>query len=135
MCYNSDCRIKINSVIDGVKNNLFFEGKVINAPSGMKFCYSLDGDECELSMDGDKIVQQRRGQQNIKMTFRKGEETECYLESGGFSGSFSVFTNDLQCTMRDIDCEFGINKTFILTIVYTLGEQKTKLNFSAEYIL
>ena len=133
MCYNSDCIIEIKSRIDGQTSTISTKGKVIKTPSEMRFDYLLDGDECTLTVSDCGVVQSRHGEQTIKMTFRKGEQTECFLENCGFSGTFFVFTHDLQCTMRDINGDFGMNRGFKLLIVYKIGEQKIELNFSAEY--
>ena len=133
MCYNSDCRIEIKSLIDGETSTTLTKGKVVKTPSDMRFDYVLDGDECTLTVNDGGVVQSRRGEHNIKMTFRKGEQTECFLENSGFSGAFYVFTHTLQCTMCGINREFGANQGFTLLIVYTIGEQKIELNFSAEY--
>ena len=133
MCYNSDCRIEIKSRIDGETSTISTKGNVVKTSSDMRFDYLLDGDKCTLTVSNGCIVQSRRGEQNVKMTFRKGEQTECFLGNGCFSGTFSVFTHDLQCTMSDINKDFGIEKGFTLLIVYTIGEQKIELNFSAEY--
>ena len=133
MCYNSDCRIEIKSCIDSSESSITAKGKVKKTPNGLQFDYFLDGDACTLTVNDDRIVQSRRGEQNIELTFRKGEQTECFLENGGFSGTFYVFTHDLQCTMCDINGKFGANHGFLLLIVYTIGEQKIELNVSAEY--
>ena len=125
MCYNSNCRIEIKSCIDGAKSKISVDGKAVISPSHRRFDYILDGDECTLRVTDNEVVQVRRGEQNIKLTFRKGESGECFLESGGFSGTFSVFTQDLQTSDN--------GRCFALLIVYTLGEQKTELNFSAKY--
>lgn len=131
MCYNSDCRIEIKSVIDGAKATVSANGKVAKTPSGMRFYYVMGGDECTLTVTDGEVVQSRQGEQNVKMTFRKNEQTECYLESGGFAGTFPVFTHDLRA------CAVAGNsealKAFTLSIVYTIGEQKIELDFSAEY--
>ena len=125
MCYNSECRIEIKSRIDGTESAVSAEGKVTKTSEALRFDYGLDGDRCTLTVNANEVIQSRRGEQNIEMTFRKGEQTECFLKSGGFSGTFQVFTHDLQC----MDGKSG----FTLSIVYTLGGQKTELNFSAEY--
>lgn len=129
MCYNSDCRIKIKSCIDGEISSVSAKGTVIKTNSHLRFDYFLDGDECALVVTDGEVIQSRRGGQNIKIAFRKGKQTECVLESGGFSGSFFVFTDDLKCTTEKTDS----TQVFTLLIDYTLGEQKTELNFSAEY--
>ena len=132
MCYNSDCSIKIKSRIDGETCTVSTKGKVVKTTSDIRFDYFLDGDECTLTVKGREVIQLRRGEQSVKMIFRKGERTDCFLGNDGFSGAFPVFTHDLQCTMRDINDEFNINQGFSLLIVYTIGEKKIELNFSAE---
>lgn len=121
MCYNSKCTIKIESCIGGIASTTSAEGSVLKTDLGVRFDYLLDGDECTLTVNDSEVVQTRRGEQNIKMTFRKGEQTECFLESGGFSGAFTVFTHDLKFTNGRV-----------LLIVYTLGEDKIKLTFTTE---
>ena len=133
MCYNINCRIEIKSRIDGFESTISTNGKVTKTPSQISFDYILDGDECSLNVNNGEVVQTRRGEQNIKLTFRKGEQTECFLENGGFFGAFPVFTDDLQCTMRDINKGNDAVRILTLSIIYTLGEQKTEVNFSAEY--
>lgn len=137
MCYNSDCRIEIKSCIDGVQDTVSAKGKIKKTLNGLQIDYLLYGDECTLTVNNSEnnseVIQSRRGEQSIKMTFRKGEQTDCFLENGGFSGTFPVFCHDLQCTMCGINREFAAVQVFILSIVYTIGEQKIELNFSAEY--
>ena len=135
MCYNSKCKIEIKSCIDGVQDIISAKGRVIKSHSDISFDYTLDGDSCTLTITDGEVVQDRRGEQSIKLTFRKGEKTECFLKNGGFLGTFPVFTHDLQCTMCDINRKIGAIQVFILSIVYTIGEQKIELNFSAEYKL
>ncbi len=124
MCYNN-CKIKIESCIDGCVNIVSATGTVDRTRSEVRFYYKLDGDECKLAVNACQAEQSRRGEQNIQMTFREGEQTECSLASGGFSGKFTVFTHKL------IFCDGDVCKLFIC---YSLGEQKTELNFSAEEI-
>ena len=125
MCYNSNCRIEIKSCIDGVESKVSLDGKVTKCPSEIRFDYALDSDRCTLSVTDNEAVQLRQGEQNIKLIFKKGETSECSLSSGGFLGTFHVFTQEMQMT--------DDGKSFLLLIVYTLGEQKTELRFSAEY--
>ena len=130
MCYNDKCKIEIKSRIDGSENSVLVNGRVAKAVSEICFDYVLDGDDCTLTVKDNEVIQVRRGEQNIKMIFRKGEQTECILQSGGFSGTFTVFTHDLQFA----DCGTNTDKNvYALLIVYTLGEEKIELSFSAEY--
>ena len=125
MCYNSNCKIEIKSCIDGTCNIISVKGAVMKMPAGVSFFYTLDGDECTLTVNDCVITQERRGGQNIRMVFRKGQQTECLLESGGFSGKFTVFTHDVH---------FIEGNKITLSINYTIGEEKVELGFSAEYI-
>lgn len=130
MCYNDKCKIEIKSKIDGSANSVSVYGRVAKTASEIQFNYVLDGDDCTLTVKENEVVQLRHGEQNIKMIFRKGEQTECSLQSGGFSGTFTVFTHDLKFT----ECGTNAGKIiYTLLIVYTLGEEKIDLSFSAEY--
>lgn len=134
MCYNTDCNIEIASVIGGEKSIIKSKGKIICSPSGYRFEYRFDGDECTLNVTEDEIVQSRRGEQNIKLTFRKGEQTQGLLTSDGFSGAFPIFTEHFGFAVNNVNGEID-GRIFNLSIVYTLGEQKTEINFSAKYTL
>ena len=130
MCYNDKCKIEIKSRIDGSESTVAVNGSVEKTASKMRFSYVLDGDGCTLTVNENEIIQERCGEQNIKMIFRRGEQTECSLQSGGFTGAFTVFTHDLQFA----ECVTNIGKNvYTLLIVYTLGEEKIELSFSAEY--
>lgn len=133
MCYNSKCKIEIKSYIDGTATNTSVKGTVTKMPAEIRFEYVLDGDDCTFTVKDNEAVQIRRGAQNIKMIFRKGEQTDCYLESGGFVGGFTVFTSGLEFA----DCSVISGKKtvniYTVSIVYMLGEEKIKLTFSAEY--
>lgn len=130
MCYNDKCKIEIKSRIDGSENSVSANGRVAKTASKMLFDYVLDGDGCTLTVNENDVIQERRGGQNIKMVFRKGEQTECFLQSGGFSGTFTVFTHDLQFSERGTNSGKNI---YTLLIAYTIGEEKIELSFSAEY--
>lgn len=123
MCYNNKCKIEIKSCIDGSLTTVSATGKVTKTISGLRFDYALDSDECTLVANDKGVVQTRRGEQNIKMVFRKGEQTECFLESDGLSGKFTVFTYDLKIVSGLVDT---------IIIVYALGEEKIELKFTAE---
>lgn len=135
MCYNKNCKIEITSIIGGEKSTITAEGKVINTPSGYRFEYVLDGDDCLLSVTYNEVVQERSGEQNIKMTFRKGEQTQCFLSSGSFSGTFPIFTEYMEYAVGGSNSCSETVQVFTLSISYILGEQKTEINFSAQYTL
>ena len=88
-----------------------------------------------LSVTEKEVVQTRRGEQNIKMTFRKDEITQCVLESGGFSGTFSIFTKELYYNICGTGKPEDASCVFTLKIVYELAERQTEINFSAKYTL
>lgn len=132
MCYNKKCTIEIKSCIGGETNTVYAKGRVLKTESDISFDYVLDGDKCTLTYKDNKAVQSRRGKQNITMTFQKGENSECILESGGFSGAFTVFTHDLQFEECGINAGKKNVPVYILLIVYTLGEDKIELTFSAK---
>ena len=125
MCYNNEYNIAIESCVNGVVSTVFAKGKMEKMPCGIRYDYVLDGDACSLTVNENEAVQSRRGGQNIRMTFRKGLTTECNLSSGGFSGVFTVFTEELK---------FAQAPVAVLFISYMLGDQKIELKFSAENI-
>lgn len=129
MCYNNKCKIEIKSRIDCSDSFVTVNGILEKTASDMRFYYALDGDDCTLTVKDNEVIQIRRGDQNIKMIFRKGEQTECFLESAGFSGAFSVFTHDLRFDASGLNT--GKNSVTLL-IAYTLGEEKIELTFSAK---
>ena len=131
MCYNSNCTVEIKSCIDGETSVVSSKGKIIKSPSGYRVDYSLDGDECSLIVNERGVVQKRRGEQNIELTFKIGESTQCSLSSGSFKGDFSVYTDDLHYGIGNVD---GL-QVFMLSMVYLLGEQRTEIVFSAKYTL
>ena len=135
MCYNSNCRIEIVSCIDGEKTTFSVKGQVKKTSSGFCFDYTLDGDECTLTVKDDEAVQSRRGEQNIVMTFRKGMQTQCFLQSGDFSGAFPIYTETMEYAIFGSERKSEGLERFTLSIAYVLGEQKTEIKFSAEYTL
>ena len=135
MCYNKNCDIEIKSCIDGETSIISVTGKVTRSPSEYRFDYTLDGDKCTLTVREGEVIQTRRGEQNIDLTFIKGEKSECVFDMGGLSGTVPVFTEDIQRDVCSIDRRFGAVYVYMLTLAYTLGEQKTRINFSAKYSL
>lgn len=130
MCYNN-CKIEIKSLIDGSYSVIKTSGKVTKTQERTCYEYDLDGDKCFLTVNGGEAVQERCGEQNIKIIFRKGKKSECFFENGDFSGSLPVFTHDFRFLQsRTAD---GVNCVDTISIFYTLGEQKIELEFSAEY--
>ena len=135
MCYNKNCDIEIKSCIDGETSNISVSGEITKTPNEYRFDYTLDGDKCTLTVTDGKVIQTRRGEQNIDLTFIKGEKSECVLDMGGLLGTVPVFTEDIRHDICSINRRFGAVCVFMLAIVYTLDEQKTKINFSAKYSL
>ena len=117
MCYNN-CSIQIESAVGGSGSLIKTSGRVTKTTDGYRFEYDLDGDCCVLTVGRNETVQERRGGQNIKLIFRKGEKTNCVIGTDGFSGSLPLFTHDIG---------FKENGGYSLLIVYTLGEDKITL--------
>lgn len=130
MCYNN-CKIEIKSCIDGSVSVIRTEGKVVKTSSETCFVYDLDGDSCSFTLKGKSAVQKRLGKQNIELTFVKGENTDCFLEDGDLTGSLPIFTYDLRFDSSGTDG--SAMRVDVITIDYSIGEQKIKLEFSAEY--
>ena len=132
MCYNKDCKIKITSFIDGEKSTVSTEGKLINTSPELRVEYLLDSDQCSLTANGNEIVQTRRGRQNVSITFREGEQTECVLGFNGFSGTIPVFTENFEISILRIHNRYETSYIYTISIRYTLGEQKIELTITVE---
>ena len=88
MCYNNKCKIEIRSNINGSTDTITVKGKATKTLSDMRFEYTLNGDECTLIVKNDEAVQTRRGEQNIKMTFRKANEQSVFWKAEVFRARF-----------------------------------------------
>ena len=116
------CSIEIISEGDGWESRITAEGRVKIAQA-VEFSYPIDGDECTLSYINGVVTQRRVGGQNITITFKEGEETFCNLSSGGFSGSYGIFTRRLS---------FNSNGSgYLLSLEYLNGDEPVTLTFKA----
>lgn len=89
-------KINISSVIDGIENFNTTEGEVYKDSGEVIFKFSLDGDECVITVKDGKTLYERRGEQCVKIAFEEGKKTLCEIGCGGFCGSFEVFTKSLK---------------------------------------
>ena len=89
-------KINISSVIDGFEELKTAEGEVVQAGEKVTFKYGLDGDECLISVNCGKAVYERSGEQCVKINFEEGVKTLCEIGSGGFYGSFEIYTQSLK---------------------------------------
>ena len=129
MCNNQyKCRVTINSQSESFNDEKQTEGRFTSDGEGVRLSYKLDGDDCVLTADGKTITQTRTGANNIRLTFRKGERTQCILTSGGMSGSFEIFTDEIKFTED--------KNGFKLFLKYLSGgdREKIKLTLTAEKI-
>ena len=116
------CSIEMRSEGEGWKSNISAEGKVENN-DGVKFFYEVDGDSCTLSYKDGIVTQQRLGEQNITITFQEGIKTYFMLKSGGFSGSYDIFTHRLNFNAGSAE--------YLLRLEYLNGDEPVKLTFKA----
>ena len=95
-------KYRINIVSSGRDWNdeISTEGDLTSADGLITVGYLLDGDKCTLTAEGGRIVQERRGGQNVHIEFEEGKYTECTFGSGGFTGKYEVFTDKMKmiCT-------------------------------------
>lgn len=129
MCNNRyNCRITIVPQGDGRQDEERTDGRLSSDGKLTWLKYALDGDDCILTYDGRTVTQTRAGENNLSLTFRKGERTECTLASGGMRGSFEIFTDEINFTED--------KNGFKLFLKYSVGGdcEKTKLLLTAEKI-
>lgn len=108
------------------KDDITTEGDVHLTDDGLlTVCYTLDGDECTLTVDGGKVVQRRRGVQNVHIEFEEGKYTDCTFGNGGFTGAYKIFTDKIKL----IRSKAGMR----LSLDYLSGDDRepVKLKFTA----
>ena len=88
-------KVNISSVGNGWTDEKSTEGEVTEADGAVIIRYTLDGDECVLTVNGNTVTQERRGEQCVKISFKEGESTQCVIGSGGLSGSYEIFTRSI----------------------------------------
>lgn len=89
-------KVNISSAGCGWTDNKTAEGEITEADGAVIINYSLDGDECVLTVKDGVVTQERRGEQYVKITFEEGEKTQCAIGSGGLSGSFEIVTRSIK---------------------------------------
>lgn len=130
MCYNLNksaprrCKIKINS---SLSDEISAFGTIEEAEGKLNVLYTLDGDDCALTYSDGKAEQTRRGGQNVKISFERGEKTFCEISSGAFSGGFEIFTESLEFISGRGGIRLGLG------YVGADGEA-ARLTFTAAYI-
>lgn len=90
------CSVNINSKGAGWSDWRASDGEIFETAKGTVIRYALDGDRCELTLSDGKVMQTRRGEQCVTICFEEGKQTECIIGSGGFTGSFKIFTKSLK---------------------------------------
>lgn len=95
MCYNKNVKVTIKSEGGNWTDCKTSRGTLIKDGNGVKITYSLDGDECTLTVKGSVVSQERKGAQNVAITFEEGKRTLCTIGCGGFCGSFDILTRKI----------------------------------------
>lgn len=123
MCYNiSSVRVTVNSHGANWKDSKSSEGEFSLTDSGCMLNYSLDGDKCVLTVNGETVTQERRGEQNVSISFERGKTTQCTIGNGGLSGGYEIFT-------RNIEIFYG-KGGFKISLEYESGSEKEIINLS-----
>lgn len=120
-----NCKVTIISKGEGFESDIKTSGVLKERENSFTLNYSIEGDECALSYDGGAVTQQRRGGQNIEMTFIKDKTTACKIGTGNFAGEFPLYCKDINFT-KD---ECGIK----LSLKYNCGEGDINLCLTADY--
>ena len=124
----TDCRLTIISRGSEWESNISCCGRMKISDNSAVICYSMDGDECTLSLSPGRIEQVRKGSTNIRISFVEGGKTACILGDELLRGGYEVFTSRLSCIIK----KFGA----VARIEYLSGEDRERitLSVSATYI-
>lgn len=114
------CKVIIRSRGSGWTDEKISEGELIKTQKGVRLNYILDGDECVLRAENGKALQERRGAQRIKISFKEGEFSDCVIGEGEMRGLYKIFTRRL---------EFFCGKNgFKLSLEYENGSDREIIN-------
>ena len=89
-------KVNISSIGDGWSDYKSVQGEIYEEGGVITVKYSLDGDECVLTVKDGKAVQERKGGQCVKISFQEGKRTKCEIGSGSFYGSYEILTKRLK---------------------------------------
>ncbi len=120
------CKVTVRSRGEGWQDEKITDGEYCFDGETAVLKYKLDEDDCLLTSDGKAVFQTREGAQNISLSFRKGERTQCTFGTGELSGSFEIFTDEIKFD--------SVDGGFKLFLEYTGGGGKIKLSLTAEKI-
>lgn len=115
-------KIIISSYGNGWSDEQACEGEVTFSGGAVAINYTLDGDNCMLTVDGGKVIQRRIGAQNVNIQFEEGKKTDCTFGSGGLSGSFEVLTKKI----KFISGKSGLK----LYLEYLSGNDREQINLT-----
>lgn len=121
-------KVKINiiSLANGEEHAYRTHGELDFTDGGFIASYRLDGDDCVLEAEGNKIVQRRSGRFTFVMQFIGGQNTECVLSEGGSKFIFPVYTEVSGVSVTEDGCT--------VSLLYYQGEEReqTTVLFVAE---
>ncbi len=117
-----NCRV----IFRGGTGEFFSKGQLLPSSNGFLLKYTLDGDSCELCVEGKTIRQTREGSVNIQMSFTQNEQSLCHIRDGELSGSFPVFTYFLSSSVNE--------KGAKVKLEYECADEKITLEVIAEVL-
>lgn len=123
----AECRLAITSRGEGWKSDIIVPARVEIAQDCVQAYYVLDGDECAFTYSRGRAEQTRKGSVNIRMSFVCGRRTACILGEGGLSGGYPVFTDRLDCLIRE--------RGFMARIDYRSGNDGERVTVSLRALI
>lgn len=98
------------------------DARIEGRTGGFKVSYSLDGDECVLVVDGDTLIQTRRGSLNMHAVFRAGMPSVMEVSSSEGSFELPVATSALN--------RHRTSRGIYILLAYELAGEKFRLTIS-----
>jgi hypothetical protein len=120
------CKLTIASHGNGWSDKVTDVGQM-NIEDGVATVnYKIDGDLCNLTISEEFVEQERKGENNIKISFRQGEKTLCIIGDDELRGGYSVFTKTLTSKVGTLGCNVSLN--------YISGNDNEEINLTIRAI-
>jgi uncharacterized beta-barrel protein YwiB (DUF1934 family) len=92
-------KISIKSQGNDWKDEISSPAEILIDGNYAEVKYAIDGDECTLKVCDGSVEQLRRGEVDIKLTFKQGQKTLCILGDEGMRGGYEIFTQLLHSSI------------------------------------
>lgn len=116
------CKVIIRSAGGNWTDEVKSLGDFKKTEDGYEISYKIAEDSCIIKIDKNSVVQRRKGDTNVEISFCKGKKTECKISTGGFSGGYEVITESVVHSLK--------KGGFRLELKYINGLEREKIRLT-----